>query len=197
MKTIEEWNNLPYDERKKWLDVSYRYYHKKNRFGGREYSLEVLNLIKKHKFQTLLDYGTGNGGMSTYTDRKILNLADRKVKVKLYDPYSNNPNYRFPPASHHKFDLVSCTDVLEHILPEDIDDVIWALVRSTKKMLFCTVACYPASKRIVNEKGKEVFEQSLHTIVQPRRWWEEKFDAAQKRLYDEEGRWITLNVLYT
>jgi len=196
MKTQEEWEALPYEERKRLLSISYTFYHERKFFGGTANSLEVLNLIKKHRYNTHLDYGTGTGGLFVYTNRRILDMSGRKVKTRPYDPYSTSEEYRMKPAEDERFDLVSCTDVLEHILPEDIDDVLWTLVNHTKKMLYCTIATYPASKMICDEKGKDIYNQSLHTLVRPKKWWLDKFEALEQKLYDEQNRWISMDLRF-
>lgn len=194
-RTIKEWNALPYEERKRWLDISYGYYHEDQTFKGTINAVDILQMIRDYQFQTLLDYGTGSGGLSVYTNRQILNITNvNGLKTRPYDPYSAQEYYRQKPEPGTLFDLVTCTDVLEHILPEDIDDVIWDLVSFTRKMLFCTIACYPASKKIVDENGVIQFEQSLHTIVQPPRWWRAKFAQAEQRLYNEQKRWISVKL---
>ena len=195
MRSIEEWEALPYDERKKWLDISYKYYNSDDTFQGTWNVVDILKMIRDHKFETLLDYGTGTGGLRSYTNRKILDLTNVKsLKTRPYDPYSPNEFYRQKPNG--LFDLVTCTDVLEHLLPEDADDVIWELVSHTKKMLYCTIACYPASKMVCDANGVKQFKQSLHTLVRPPRWWREKFAEAEQRLYQEQKRWISINLKF-
>jgi SAM-dependent methyltransferase len=199
MKTQTEWEELPYDERKRLLDISYTYYNQNNFFRGTSNKLETLELIRKFKFKSVLDYGVGQGGLHVWRDPVILKMANdggAPVLAVLYDPYSKDESVRLKPSSDSKFDIVTCTDVLEHILPEDIDNVLWDLVNYTKKMLHCSVATYPAGKFICDENGKDIFNQSLHTIVKTKRWWIDKFRETEERLYKEQNRWISIRLTF-
>jgi hypothetical protein len=67
-------------------------------------------------------------------------------------------------------DIVACTDVLEHIEPECLEDVLADLRRVTKKMGFFTIATRPAKKFLSDGRN-------AHLIQQDARWWLEKLWA--------------------
>jgi hypothetical protein len=100
----------------------------------------------------LQDYGCGKRSLQDALGFDIRN----------YDPaigeYSAVPD----PA-----DIVACTDVLEHIEPECLDDVLADLRRVTKKMGFFTIATRPAKKFLSDGRN-------AHLIQQDARWWLEK-----------------------
>jgi len=106
--------------------------------------------------KSILDYGCGKGG---------LGRALSHMTVIGYDPAIPGLDKRPSPA-----DLVVCTDVLEHIEPECLDEVLDDLMRCAAKGVFLTVATRPAQK--VLEDGR-----NAHLIQQGADWWVPKLMA--------------------
>lgn len=117
--------------------------HKKNRSFGCG-SKRRKEYIKSLGFEDILDYGCGKGKLG----------LGRK-----YDPaipeFSDDPD----PA-----DLIVCTDVLEHIEPECLDNVLRHMKAKMKKSGYFTIACRPAAKKLPNG-------ENAHLIIQPPEWW--------------------------
>ena len=65
----------------------------------------------------------------------------RECKIQCYDP--GVPEYADKPSPA---EFVFCCDVLEHIEPEYLDDVLDHLEELTEKILFATVHTGPAGK---------------------------------------------------
>ena len=61
-------------------------------------------------------------------------------------------------------DIVVCTDVLEHIEPDYLDNVLDDLQRLTRKVGFFTVATRPAVKTLSDGRN-------AHLIQRPVEWW--------------------------
>jgi len=70
-------------------------------------------------------------------------------------------------ATPEPHDLVCCIDVLEHIEPECLEDVLDDLVRVTLKNLFVNVSTSLAIQILPDGRN-------AHLIVEPCRWWMEK-----------------------
>ncbi len=117
--------------------------------SGHKWANQVQNLVRMLGSDDVLDYGCGKSTLAQ-------NLP---FSIKQYDPailkYSLNPE----PA-----DLVVCTDVLEHIEPECIDDVLDHISKLTKQMAFLVVANRPAKKTL--EDGR-----NAHLIQENELWW--------------------------
>jgi len=141
----------------------------------------VYALSQKVGATSLLDYGCGKG-MAYKADGKFpgsaaamgfdvppgSNLEDLLgYKVFKYDPAV--PEFATEPNGY--FDLVVCSDVLEHIPEEDIDWVLEQLVWRARKALFVTVGIYPAKKTLPNG-------ENAHVTVKPEEWWREKIEKA-------------------
>jgi hypothetical protein len=100
----------------------------------------------------ILDYGCGKRSLQDAIGFDIRN----------YDPAI--PSLSGTPAPA---DIVVCTDVLEHIEPECLDDVLADLRRVTKKLGFFTIATRPAKKILADGRN-------AHLIQKDARWWLDK-----------------------
>lgn len=134
--------------------------------GGRRYAEFIASLMDSLKSSDVLDYGCGKG-----TLRSALNYP-----IKEYDPAVPGKDAKPSPA-----EIVVCTDVLEHIEPDLIDNVLDDLVRVTKSVLFVTVCVVPAKKTLADGRN-------AHLLLKPFDWWTgkltERFDW---RMFQNEG----------
>lgn len=137
---------------------------------GKAWADRLCDYADKWDIVSILDYGCGKGSL-----KPALNSLLPVLDIREYDPAV--PGKDLPPEPA---DLVVCTDVLEHVEPECLDDVLADLVRLGNKAVLVAVACRP---------GKRVLEDGRpdHLIVQPPKWW-------MKRLAPF-GRWQTLRSL--
>ena len=117
----------------------------------------VSEIMKGLKIKSLSDYGAGKKRL--YESLKKLNNVPNEYFP--YDPAF--PDYGKPRAA----DLVCCIDVLEHIEPELIDNVIDDLSSITTNYGFFTVHMGPARKFLSDGRN-------AHLIQKPSSWWLEK-----------------------
>lgn len=73
-----------------------------------------------------------------------------------------------PPAPAQ---IVACIEVLEHIEPDYLDQVLADLRRLTRRVLFATVATVPSTKLLGDGRN-------AHLIVQAEEWWLARLAAA-------------------
>lgn len=121
--------------------------------SGQKWGRYVERLIVEEKYKTILDYGCGKCTLG-----KVLpgyNIAE-------YDPAVPGKEARPRPA-----ELVVCTDVLEHIEPELLDNVLADLRSLTITKLFFNIALRPAVKFLPDGRN-------AHLLQQPARWWFEQ-----------------------
>lgn len=114
----------------------------------------VTELIDGTGAKSLLDYGSG----------KMCNLAKHiepghDVEYIAYDPGVPGLDGIAEPA-----ELVCCIDVLEHIEPELLDNVLADLRRCTQKYGFFTIHTGPAVKTLSDGRN-------AHLIQKPPSWW--------------------------
>ena len=118
---------------------------------------DVAAIINQLGIDNVLDYGAGKLGLiRTISERR---LVRHKFDYRPYEPA--NPQYASEPEPA---DLVACIDVLEHIEPECIEDVLDDLQRVTQFVGFFTIATKPAMKTLPDGRN-------AHLIVQPMEWW--------------------------
>ncbi len=117
--------------------------------------VKVINdLTWEYETFSVLDYGCGKGNLS-----KIMT----KMSVHNYDPAV--PEFSATPVPE---DIVICTDVMEHIEPECLDNVIEDLKRVTNIVLVVNIALRPAKKHLADGRN-------AHLIVEDIEFWQDKF----------------------
>ena len=116
--------------------------------GGR-HAKPVRALMDKHGLKTLLDYGCGKGS--------LIALFPGAVG---YDPAI--PELSALPIG--PFDLVTCTDVLEHIEPECLDAVL-DHIAGLGQWVYLLASTKPAKKFLPDGRN-------AHLIVESPQWWE-------------------------
>lgn len=127
--------------------------------GARYSGGDVARLIHDRGYlRTALDYGCGKGTLAeAFPDLEWTN----------YDP--GMPQWSEKPLG--QFDLVTCTDVLEHVEIDLLDNVLSELASKTGKVLFLDIACYPTGKLF--GEGPYI-GRDLHLIVEEPEWWERR-----------------------
>lgn len=132
----------------------------KNPYGvvSAQYAPMVAKMIDQNGVSELLDYGAGSRLtlIKTISENR---LVKRKFDYRPYEPaiemYSKAPE----PA-----EMVACIDVLEHIEPDLLENVLNDLKRVTKKIGLFTVSCVPAGKTLPDGRN-------AHLIQEPPEWW--------------------------
>src|SRR5690606_11016906 len=88
-----------------------------------------------------------------------------ELDVREYDPGIPGKDSRPEPA-----DLVVCTDVLEHVEPECIDDVLSDIVGLSNRAVLLAIACRGSQKLLADGR-------SAHILVRSPDWWQEKLSG--------------------
>lgn len=117
--------------------------------GGHKWAHQIIGLTEMLGSTDILDYGCGKSTLAQ-------NLP---FPIKQYDPCI--PKYSLAPEPA---ELVICTDVLEHIEPDCVVDVLRDICRLSKSMTFLVIANRPAKK--VLEDGR-----NAHLIQENEMWW--------------------------
>lgn len=135
-----------------------------------QYAKHLHKLVKHFDVRTVLDYGCGAGDQwrSPHDLHKLLGV--RRADVTLYDPSFRGLDR----APSGRFDLVLCSDVLEHVPEAHVDEFIDALFARARILVWASVCCRPAKKSFPDGTN-------LHCTVQPKEWWVGKFVDAGAR----------------
>jgi len=131
-------------------------------YGNRSarHAEQVRHLMREYDCATVLDYGCGKGA-----------LVKEIPGAYGYDPALQEYSARPDPA-----DLVVCTDVLEHVEPECLTDVLQDLSRCCRKIFYAIIATRPASKTLPDGRN-------AHLLVEPAEWWLDQLDPYFKFLH--------------
>ena len=115
---------------------------------------QVREIVSDFNVDTVLDYGAGKG---------ILKKNLKGVSITEYDPGI------LEKASKPKgeFSFVTCIDVLEHIEPEYIDNVLWEIYNYTGKVGFFTIS-------LIKSRQKFPDGNNVHVHVKDKNWWLKK-----------------------
>lgn len=122
--------------------------------GGYRHADRVMALRDEYDAETVLDFGCGKG-----TLKKHLGSPEWFAE---YDPAIPGKD-----AQPQRADLVVASDVLEHIEPELLDNVLFRIASLSVKAVFLVIATRPASKNLADGTN-------AHKIVEDAYWWREK-----------------------
>jgi 2-polyprenyl-3-methyl-5-hydroxy-6-metoxy-1,4-benzoquinol methylase len=107
----------------------------------------ILKLMQRTKSKTVLDYGAGKGSLQEWMT----------APVTCYDPVT------FPDEPLPQ-DFVACLDVMEHIEPDCLDDVLRHISGKTLKAGLFVISIREAKKLLADGRN-------AHLIVQDKEFW--------------------------
>lgn len=144
--------------------------------GGGKHVSRVKALIEGHGFKTVLDYGCGHGLLL----RSIVsNRVIAPKNAQFYDP--GIEEYRALPEPA---ELVVSTDVLEHIEPALLGNVLAHIASLTQKLAYINVHTGPAKAILPDGRN-------AHLTQEPMEWWHKQLKTVYERVehsYDPVGR---------
>jgi SAM-dependent methyltransferase/uncharacterized Rossmann fold enzyme len=148
-----------------WENTAYRKYA-----PGEHYVDEALEILRPKMGASFIDFGCGTG-------RPALELRKRGYSVVGIDFAENcldeGVDIPFLVADLTKRITLTaqfgfCTDVLEHVSPENVDDVLLTIADCVKQGVFFSIALD------YDEFGPLLIGKPLHLTVRDAKWWREK-----------------------
>lgn len=124
---------------------------------GDKWASTISGIAQRHHVMSILDYGCGQGSLARA-------LPD--LKIAEYDPAIEGKDA--PPD--RTFDMVVCTDVLEHVESDKIDAVVRHLSDLTERYLVAVVSLVPTSKTLSD--GRQA-----HILLRSKEWWQAAFES--------------------
>ncbi len=143
------------------------------------FAYDIYNILLHNNCKSILDYGCGKAIPYKENHRDV----DPKKKIPNFDKplhkwWGVDELFLYDPAypEHDKlptkkYDMVICTDVLEHIPEEDLDWVILEICSLSNSTVFINVSCEPALKTFTTGKYKG---ENVHVSLFDHEWWTEK-----------------------
>lgn len=134
-----------------YAEIQRQFHIQKPEYGmsGHKYSEHIIKLANRLNTRDILDYGCGKATLQKSFPFPIQN----------YDPFIDEFKARPSPAS-----IVCCTDVMEHIELECLNDVLDDIRNLTLAIAFFQIATRPAVKFLPDGRN-------AHLIQQPINWW--------------------------
>lgn len=158
---------------KNMLEQNKKLHESPEGFGGSGWKHHETIMAFAHELEAhnILDYGCGE-----CTLRKVLVKRGLHVNLTEYDPAVAKRSRL--PGPH---DLVVCTDVLEHVEPKKLDNVIRHLHELTVKGCYLVIATRPANKILPNG-------HNAHLIIEDTPWWRERVQEMPWEILREEDK---------
>lgn len=139
--------------------------------SGAKWADTVLAYATESGCLSILDYGCGQGKLAEVL--REYGWSD----VREYDAGIPEKDALPEPA-----DFVVCTDVLEHVEPECLDNVLAHIRSVTLRAAFFCISTQPAHKLLADGRN-------AHLIVAEPSWWADRVYKAGWRILMTSTRW--------
>lgn len=180
---LERYITPEYLKSQQWLHAQPKGY------GGRgdKWKNVITDLVVNYQCGSMIDYGCGqatlHAALTKFQKRTGLQIHD-------YDPAIKGMNF-IPDFT--TYDLVVCTDVLEHVEPDRLAVVVNHLFKLANKLVFAVIATRPSKKFF--KDGSNV-----HLTIEPESWWRERvihpgfklLDPPPSPMQELSREWIAL-----
>jgi len=133
--------------------------------GGYKWSDRLNPLIDNSHFSYVLDFGCGEGTLKPTLNR---------CEVDEYDPAI--PGKDILPDGPYQ--LIVCCDVLEHVEPELLDNVLES-ISSRCEFAFFSIATRPSNKTLSDGTN-------CHLIIEGRDFWEARLNLHFSQVFPEQ-----------
>jgi len=143
-----------------YINQLHKLHHFKKSFGTAGKYKGLTSWFEKHQLKSCLDYGCGKGVL-------LFNLKDQYPSCNFtgYDPGID----AFKELPTNKYEGLICTDVLEHIEPNFIDNVLKHIDSLFTKSAFFIIDTVPARKFLSDGRN-------AHLILENQEWWTHKIN---------------------
>jgi hypothetical protein len=150
-------------------------------YGKSNHGSNATALIQTFGAKSLVDVGCGWNDFCK--GAKLVSPELQTVGVDFACPGADvNASAESMPFSDKQFDVLTAFDMLEHILPEQVDAVLAEFARVSRRFIF-SISYVPS--RILWQG------ENLHPTVQPEPWWIQRIIRAGGMAIKKEGRYIT------
>lgn len=142
--------------------AKYRRIYERETYGVGNHGSQAIPIIHQEiKPRNVLDVGCGSNAFC-----KLLRpLGIEAVGVDFASPLADVPAPAHDlPFLGGAFDLLTAFDVLEHLLPEEVPEVMDEFARVARRAWLFSICCRDSTRR--SPDGS-----TLHPTVRPKRWW--------------------------
>lgn len=166
---------------KKYLAQNAELHNRNAKYGGKgdAWADRVIGYLKQFEANSYLDYGCGKGNLlGDIQSRRnewgfpYLGGKDGLLIATGYDPVTR-------PEMPDVHDFVTCNDVLEHIEPELLDNVLEHLASRMAKGGLLVISQRLANKRLNDGRN-------AHLIVEKTDWWVKRLSKHFEEIIEVE-----------
>jgi hypothetical protein len=120
----------------------------------------INQLRQQHHCASVLDYGSGHGSLARWFYKNSVELDLRE-----YEPGIAAKSSLPTPA-----DLVVCVDVMEHVEPEYVGDVLDHIQSLAHKCVYFSIDTAPAERLLPDGRN-------AHLVQKPSKWWRKQLNT--------------------
>jgi len=140
---------------------------------GEQLADHFLSLAQPLPHDFCYDFGCGTGRGAARISARCrvvgLDFVDGCIDEGVRGKFEFAQHDLTQPVPGPVADYGYCTDVMEHVPPEQVPTVLFNIVRSAKKVYFCIST--------VDDKMGALIGEPLHLTVKPMAWWKEQLEA--------------------
>ena len=151
--------------------------NKFHRFFGMNWAIEyfvyndwILNNIKNLDYKNVIEVGCGDGYLISQiakntTENKFVGYDLSKRSIDLAKTFGNRNvtffNEDISELNNEEYDLVLCSQVLEHIPDNEVDDFIENLIRITKPNKYIVIVVPGIGKKLIKKHYRHYSPKTL------------------------------------
>lgn len=178
--SLDQWTTPGYRDTLVATHAKYQAEGKPWGVSGQKYAEQVKEFYHFLKCESLLDYGCGQ-----QTLKKTLGKIDPSIPCSGYDPGIPGKAVMPKPA-----DLVTCTDVMEHVERDKVDLVLNHIFSLAHKGVYFSIACGGSKETLTD--GRDA-----HLVIEKPGWWVKTVQRAGWHIdkYEDLGKQVKIWVV--
>jgi len=150
----------------KYVALNKELHERNKKYGakGHDWADRVIGYLRTSLANSYLDYGCGKGSLLAEVQRRHKEWGYPYLggKIGILEAHGYDPVTR--PGDPAPADFVTCCDVLEHIEPEYLDNVLDDIASKIKTQGLLVISQRKANKTLADGRN-------AHLIIEKTPWW--------------------------
>lgn len=143
--------------------------HGRCHYGGKNWGNGTYDYVKELGITSLVDVGCGRNDFVKWAVSQGINAVGVDIACPLAD-FVCSANAL--PFKDKEFEYITSFDVMEHLIPEEIDDTLDEFFRVASEGFLFAIS--------YKQSHNEIFGQDLHFTVKEKKWWLSKLSQYGK-----------------
>ena len=186
------------NERREMYRQKYDWLNENSNYGSQNHGKLTYSFVKDYlKPKSLVDVGSACGHYCEWVKKNVCDTVyglDISIQPKGIDATGIvflKSTASSLPFWDNSFDVLTCFDVLEHLIEEDVDSALNEFKRVSQRAILCSVSDRMARGKWARKLGMAGKSNNLHATVKNISWWDEKFkelgEVEKLDLSEQEG----------